>query len=115
MIQGYEEKNNATSQIMMEMKRMFDDKLQALERENNALKEKAGKSEQSKTERNSISQSKRTKEESGIKIVESRTKSLESSAASSSKNVNINKKVNRYKERNDSKRKEKETKKKQLI
>ena len=46
----------------MEMKRMFDEKLQALEKENNALKEKAGRSEQSKTERNSISQSQKTRE-----------------------------------------------------
>jgi len=44
MIQGYEEKNNATVEIMMEMKKMFDEKLQALERENKTLKEKPGKS-----------------------------------------------------------------------
>ena len=43
MIQGYEEKNNAATEMMMEMKRMFDEKLQALEKENNVLKEKAGR------------------------------------------------------------------------
>ena len=71
----------------MEIKRMFVEKLQALERENNALKKKAGKSEQSKTERNSISQRKITKEESEIKIVESSTKSPESSAVNPEKFV----------------------------
>ena len=45
MIQGYEEKNNATAEMMMEMKKMFDEKLQSIERENNALKEKARRSE----------------------------------------------------------------------
>ena len=46
MIQGQKEKNNATTVMMIEMKRMFDEKLQALERENNVLKEKARRSEQ---------------------------------------------------------------------
>ena len=69
MIQGYEEKNNATAEMTVEMNRMFDEKLQALEKENNVLKEKAGRSEQSKTKRNSVNQSKKTKEESEIKIV----------------------------------------------
>ena len=55
MIRGYEEKNNATAEMMMEMKKMFDEKLQTLEKENNDLKEKPGRSKQSKTERNSIS------------------------------------------------------------
>ena len=45
MIQGYKEKNNATTETMMEIKRMFDEKLQALERENDALKERVKKSE----------------------------------------------------------------------
>ena len=70
MIQGYEEKNNATTEIMIEMKRMFGEKLQALEKANNVLKEKVGRSEQSKTERNLVNQSRKTKEESEIKIVE---------------------------------------------
>ena len=67
MIQGYEEKNNATAEMMMEMRKMFDEKFQALEKENNALKQKARKSGQSKTERDSISQSRKTREESEIK------------------------------------------------
>ena len=46
MIQGYEEKNNATAEMMMGMKIMFDEKLQALEKENNVQKEKARRSEQ---------------------------------------------------------------------
>ena len=41
MIQGYEEKNNATVEMMNDMRKMFDEKLQALERENEDLKEKA--------------------------------------------------------------------------
>ena len=76
------------------MKIMFDEKLQALEKENNVLKEKAGRFEQSKTERNSVSQSKNTKDESEIKIVKSSTKSPESPAASSSRTINKNKRAN---------------------
>ena len=40
VIQGYEEKNNATAGMMNEMKKIVDEKLQALEKENNSLKEK---------------------------------------------------------------------------
>ena len=40
MIQGYEKKNNVTTKMMNDMWIMFDEKLQALERENNILKEK---------------------------------------------------------------------------
>ena len=40
MIQGYEEKNNANAEMMNEMKLIFDEKLQVLERENNILKER---------------------------------------------------------------------------
>ena len=39
MIQGYEEKNNATVEMMNDMRKMFDEKPQALERENKVLKE----------------------------------------------------------------------------
>ena len=85
MIQGYEEKNNATAEMMMEMKKVFDEKSQALERYNDALKQKAGRSTQSKTERDSSSQSRKTKEESEVKIVDSNTKSLESSVAQAQK------------------------------
>ena len=38
MIQGYEEKNNATTEMMIEMKKMFKEKLRTLEMENNVLK-----------------------------------------------------------------------------
>ena len=48
MIQGYEEKNNATIEMMMEMRKMFNEKFQALEKENNVLKQKLGKSGQSR-------------------------------------------------------------------
>ena len=78
MIQGYEEKNNATTEMMGEMKKMFEEKMQALEMENNILKEKAGKSVYSRTERNSMSQSRKTKNESEIKIVESSHRNPES-------------------------------------
>ena len=71
MIQGYEEKNNATTEMMIEMKKMFEEKIRALEMENNILKEKARKSIYSRTERNSMSQSRKTKNESEIKIVKS--------------------------------------------
>ena len=62
MIQGYKEKNNATTKMMMEMKKMFDEKFQALERENDALKKKAERSTQSKTERDSSNRSRKTRE-----------------------------------------------------
>ena len=101
----------ATAKIMMEMKKMFNEKLQALEKDNKVLKEKAGRSEQSNSERNSVNQSKRTKEESKVKIVKNSTKSLESLAASSSKTVNSNKRAIRHVEINESKRKEKEKEK----
>ena len=66
MIQGYEEKNDVTTEMMIEMKKMFEEKMQALEMENNIMKEKAGKSVYSRTERNSMSQSGKTKNESEI-------------------------------------------------
>ena len=47
MIQGYEEKNNATTEMIKDMRKMFDEKLQALEEENKVLKEKANKKEYS--------------------------------------------------------------------
>ena len=49
IIQGYEEKNNAMMEMMIEMKKMFEEKLRTLEMENNVLKEKAGKSGYSRT------------------------------------------------------------------
>ena len=41
MIQGYEEKNKAAAKMMNDMRKMFDEKLQLLERENKDWKEKA--------------------------------------------------------------------------
>ena len=73
------------------MKKMFKEKLRTLEMENNVLKEKARKSGYSRTERNSMSQSRKTKDESEIKIVESSRKSSGSSATSSSKTVSSSK------------------------
>ena len=61
MIQGYKETNNATIKMMIEMKKMFEEKMRTLEMENNVLKEKSGKSGYSRTERNSISQSRKLK------------------------------------------------------
>ena len=55
MIQRYEGKNNARTEIMIEMKKMFEEKMQTLEMENNILKENAIKSVYSRTERNSMS------------------------------------------------------------
>ena len=93
MIQGYEEKNNATTEMTIEINKMFEEKLQTLEMENNVLKEKARKSGHSRTERNSMSQSRKTKYESEVKIVESSRKSPGSSATSSSKTINSSKKL----------------------
>ena len=110
MIQGYEEKNNATTEMMIEMKKMFEEKLQTLEMENNVLKEKARKYGYSRTKRNSMSQSRKTKGESEIKIVESSGKILGCSATSSSKIVNSSKTTNRSEGRSLAKRKEEERK-----
>ena len=111
MIQGYEEKNNAIAEMMGEMKRMFEEKMQALEIENNILKEKAGKPVHSRTERNSMSHSRKTKNESEIKIVESSRRNSESSATSSSRTTSSNKRTNRNEEKNPAKQKEEEKKK----
>ena len=40
IVQGYEEKNNATTGMMAEMKKMFEEKLQTLEKENDMLKKR---------------------------------------------------------------------------
>ena len=80
--------------MMIEMKNMFEEKLQTLEMENDVLKEKAGKSGYSRTERNSMSQSRKTKGESEVKIVESSHKSPGSSMTSSSKTLNSSKRTN---------------------
>ena len=79
-----------------------------MEKENNALNQKAGRFGQSKTERDSISQSKKTREESEVKIVDNSTKSPESLATSSSKTVSSSKKTSQQKGRSNFKRKEKE-------
>ena len=70
--------------MMKDMRRMFDEKLHVLEEENKVLKEKANKTECSNNEKSLTSRSKRTKKEKEVEIVESNTKSLESSVASSS-------------------------------
>ena len=93
------------------MKKMFEEKMQALEIENNILKEKSGKSVYSRTERNSMSQNRKTKCESEIKIVESCRKSLESSATSSSKTINSSETTNQSEGRSLAKCKEEERKK----
>ena len=110
MIQGYEEKNNATAEMMGEMKRMFEEKMQALEIENNILKEKAGKPVHSRTERNSMSHSRKTKNESEIKVTESSRRNSESSATSSSKTASSSKKTNENEEKSSAKQKEAEKK-----
>ena len=110
MIQGYEEKNNATTEMMIEMKKMFEEKMQALEMENNILKEKARKSVYSRTERNSMSQSRKTKNESEIKIVERSHRNPESLATSSSKTVSSSKATGRSEGKSLAKHKEEERK-----
>ena len=49
--------------MMIEMKKMFKEKLRTLEMENNVLKENFRKSGYSRIERNSMSQSRKTKDE----------------------------------------------------
>ena len=43
IIQGYEEKNNATTEMMIEMRKMFDENLQALKKEKKSSKTKSWK------------------------------------------------------------------------
>ena len=85
--------------------------MQALEIENNILKEKAGKSVYSRTERNSVSHSRKTKTESEIKIVESSRRNSENSATSSSKTASSSRRVGRSEEKNSAKHKEEERRK----
>ena len=64
-IQGYEKKNNATVEMMNEMKKIFDQKLQALEIENNILKEMTNlkdKTEYMSGERSSTNKRKKIEE-----------------------------------------------------
>ena len=41
MIQWYEEKNNVTTEMMMEMRKMFDEKFQALAKEKQRFEAKS--------------------------------------------------------------------------
>ena len=93
------------TEMMIEMKKMFEEKLRTLEMENNVLKEKAEKSRHSRTKRNSMSQSRKTKDESEIKIVETSRKNPRSSATSSSKTVNNSKTTSRSEGKNLAKHK----------
>ena len=43
IIQGYQEKNNTTTRMMAEMKKMFEENFQNLEKENSLLKEQVTK------------------------------------------------------------------------
>ena len=97
--------------MMIEMKKMFEEKLRTLEMDNNVLKEKAGKSGYSRIERNSMTQSRKTKDESEIKIMESSRKSLGSSRTSRSKIVNSSKTTSRSEGESLAKHKEEERKK----
>ena len=110
MIQGYEEKKNATTEMMIEMRKMFEEKMQALEMDNNILKDKAGKSVYSRIEKNSMSQSRKTKNESEIKIIESSRRNPEISVTSSSKNVSSSKGIDQSEGKNLAKHKEEERK-----
>ena len=70
MIKGYEEKNNTTTEMMKDTRKVFKEKLQALEKENKVLKEKANKTEYSNNEKNLTIQSRKIekkKSESGRK------------------------------------------------
>ena len=51
IIQGYEEKANATSGMVADMKRMFEEKLENMEKENNLLKEQFTKKDKIKRSR----------------------------------------------------------------
>ena len=108
MSKGYEEKNNAIAYMMNDMRRMFDEKLQALERDNKNLKEKFNfrkTTKYTKDENSSTDQRKETKEDRKTKASESDTESLENSVASSSRTVN-NKKTLRHVEKINSRGKD---------
>ena len=84
MIKGYEEKNNTTTEMMKDTRKVFKEKLQALEKENKVLKEKANKTEYSNSEKSLTNQSGKTEKEKEVKVAERNTKSLKSSTTSSS-------------------------------
>ena len=92
------------------MKKMFEEKMLALEMENNIVKEKVRKSVYSRTERNSMSQIRKTKNESEIKIVESSRKNPESLVTLSSKTASSSRKNDRSEDKNPAKHKEEERK-----
>ena len=62
IIQGYEEQNSATVGMMNQMKRIFDEKLQALEKDNNIMKErtnKKGRTKNARSEETSVGRGKK--------------------------------------------------------
>ena len=90
MIQGYKKKINATIKMMIDMRKMFDEKLQVLERENKGLKEKANfkkRIEYTKDEKSSPDQKKGIEEERRTKTSEGDTKSSKNSVTSNSRTV----------------------------
>lgn len=110
MIQGYEEKNNPTAEMMNNMRKMFDEKLQALERENKVLKEKANfksRMEYSNKEKSSNDQRKRTEEGRKAKMSKGDIESPEDSVALSSRTINSGRTV-QHVERDNARGKEKE-------
>ena len=97
IIQGYEKKNNSSIGMMAEMKKMFEEKLQNMEKENDMLKEKTKKKDKKK-----ITRSEETIVEKGKKHKVNRddTEFPEDSTESSSKTINNRKRGRHLDQRN---------------
>ena len=94
IIQGHKEKNNATLGMATKMKKMFDEKLQSLEKENNLLKEqiiKKDKTENIRSEETLANKDKNNKEGKKHRTNEEETKSTGDSTESCSRIVNSKK------------------------
>ena len=91
IVQGYKEKNNATTGMMAKMKKMLDEKLQYLERENKILEDRTNNKdimENARSEETFASRKKKAEEGKKHNFIENNMESLEDSMESSSRIVN---------------------------
>ena len=93
IIQRYQEKNNATLGMMPEMKKMFEEKFNDLEKENNLLKEQffKDKTEHEQDEETQANKSKKEEEGDKHKMNKKEIEFTENSEESSSRAVHTRK------------------------
>ena len=100
IVQGYEEKNNVTTGMIAKRKKMFEEKLQILEKENDMMKEKTNKKEKTKVTRSEdivTRKSKKIKGEKWHKVNVEESEFLEDSTQSSSKTFSSRRTLRRMK------------------